>query len=267
MYSRKIVDETFRLKAQGLTDKAIAAQCGVSVQAIRHWRYGNRRSPATEARRADRTMYCPRCSDGSLNNEAYAYVLGAYLGDGHITKGRRGVYALSIFYDDNYPQLISYCMAAVEAVFPVGVFRVKRPGCTEIKAYSKHWTCAFPQHGPGKKHERAITLEPWQQDIVNVQPEALIRGLMHSDGCRVSNRIRKKRPDGETEYYEYPRYHFTNVSYDIIGLFTDALDRLDIAWTVHVNKRRDPRHRDAHIVSISRKDAVAKMERIVGPKY
>jgi hypothetical protein len=26
---------------------------------------------------------------------------------------------------------------------------------------------AFPQHGPGRKHERPIVLEPWQLEIVD----------------------------------------------------------------------------------------------------
>ena len=28
----------------------------------------------------------------------------------------------------------------------------------------KHWPCLFPQHGPGRKHERPIVLEDWQRD-------------------------------------------------------------------------------------------------------
>lgn len=30
-----------------------------------------------------------------------------------------------------------------------------------------YWAHLFPQHGPGKKHERLIALEPWQQTIVD----------------------------------------------------------------------------------------------------
>ena len=203
-----------------------------------------------------------------MNEEAYAYLLGAYLGDGHITesKPKPGLYALAIFYDNVYPQLIVYCQAAIEALFPVKTCLVERPGCTEIKAYSKHWPCVFPQPGPGKKHERPIVLEPRQQRIVDEHPEALIRGLIHSDGCRVINRIRKKRSASEVKYYEYPRYHFTNASKDIIDILTRALDELSIAWKIHVSKR-EPVHKDAYIVSISRRDAVARMDSFVGPKY
>lgn len=267
MYSREVVDKSLKLRSLGWTQQNIAFACGVSQKAVSHWLNGTRRTPTTEARRADRTTYCPRRSSGIINEEAYAYLLGAYLGDGHITenKHRPGLYTLWICYDNKYSQLIAYCEAAVETIFPVKAFRAKRPGCTAIKACSKHWTCVFPQHGSGKKHERPITLEPWQQDIVDKHPEALIRGLIHSAGCRAINRIPKKRPGGETEYYEYPRYHFTNTSTDIIDILTHALDRLNIDWKVHVHKR-EPRHRDAYIVSISRKKAVATMERIVGPK-
>ncbi|MFE3457187.1 transcriptional regulator [Nocardiopsis aegyptia] len=266
MYSRKIVDESFRLKAQGLTDKAIAAQCGVSVQAIRHWRYGNRRSAATEARRADRTMYCPRCTDAPLKAEAYAYLLGLYLGDGYIGAISKGVDYLTIACCDTWPGLIEECAAAIATVFPVSVFRVRRQGCTEVKATSKHWRCVIPQHGKGHKHSRLIELEPWQQKIVDEQPEAFVRGLIHADGCRLINRIRKKLPENGEQFYEYPRYQFVNTSTDIIDLLTGALDRLDIAWKSHIRKL-EPRYRDTTVVSVSRKEAVARMDSFVGPKY
>lgn len=92
------------------------------------------------------------------------YLLGLYLGDGHITLGRRGVSALSISCCDDWPGLADEAEHAMIAVMPAaGVFRVARQGCHEIKSTSKHWTCVFPQHGPGRKHERRIELEPWQQ--------------------------------------------------------------------------------------------------------
>ncbi|WP_150253246.1 helix-turn-helix domain-containing protein [Nocardiopsis deserti] len=263
MYSRDVVDETFRLKALGLTDKAIATQCGVSVRAIRHWRYGNRRAPATEARRQDRTTYCPRCYGAQLDDEAYAYLLGLYLGDGHITASRRDVYVLWVFCDNKYPGLIDACTKSMETVFPVGSFLVSKDGCTAVKAASKHWLCLFPQHGPGHKHSRRIVLETWQQKIVHDRPEPFIRGLVHSDGCRVLNRIRKR--SRKDEYYEYPRYHFSNTSQDIVNLFTSSLDQLSIPWTSHI--QHQPPFKDKTAISVSRKEAVARMDAFVGPKY
>jgi hypothetical protein len=32
----------------------------------------------------------------------------------------------------------------------------------DVSSYWKHWPCLFPQHGPGRKHERRIALVPWQ---------------------------------------------------------------------------------------------------------
>jgi hypothetical protein len=49
---------------------------------------------------------------------------------------------------------------------------------------------------------------------------------------------------------------FTNNSTDIRGIFCDACDRLDIAWTCPYWKT----------VSVARRDSVARMDRFVGPK-
>ena len=42
-----------------------------------------------------------------------------------------------------------------------------RSSCT---CTAPHMSCLFPQHGPGKKHSRRITLEDWQQTIVAAGP-------------------------------------------------------------------------------------------------
>lgn len=85
-------------------------------------------------------------------------------------------------------------------------------------------------HGPGKKHERRIALEPWQQAIVDAHPWQFTRGLIHSDGCRITNWT-TRIVAGERKRYEHPRYFFTNVSDDIRRLFTDTCDKLGVQWT------------------------------------
>ena len=77
-------------------------------------------------------------------------------------------------------------------------------------AHSSHLTCLFPQHGDGKKHERRILLEPWQQALVDAAPWAFLRGCIRSDGCVFINR---------TGRYEYLSYDFKNLSADILDLF------------------------------------------------
>ena len=76
----------------------------------------------------------------------------------------------------------------------------------------------------------------------------IILGLIHSDGCRVVANDRGVRSI---------RYHFSNRSEDIIGLFTAALDPLDIHWTRSTK----------YIVSIYRKADTARLDEFVGPKY
>ena len=136
------------------------------------------------------------------------------------------------------------------------VFRVARTGCREVKCWSKHWPCLFPQHGPGKKHNRTIELVPWQQEIVTRCPGAFIRGLFHSDGCRSTNRVRRKLAGGD-RWYEYPRYFFSNESADIIGLCGQALDQVGVSW----------RMARPNVLSGARRESVARMDELAGPTY
>ncbi|WP_308167529.1 transcriptional regulator [Catellatospora tritici] len=183
----------------------------------------------------------------------YAYLLGMYLGDGYPVRSAR-VPVLKISCADVYPAIMDECeqaMLAVLAVLARSVSRVHAAGCTVLQSMAKHWPCLFPQSGPGRKHERPIVLEPWQEEIVAAHPGAFVRGLFHSDGCRTTNRIVKAG-----RVYLYPRYLFANESVDILTLCGQALDRLGIAW--RLNRRNS--------LSVARRDAVARLDRHVGPK-
>jgi hypothetical protein len=141
-------------------------------------------------------------------------------------------------------------------IHPAGqVWHVSAPGVVVVQSNWKHWPCLFPQHGPGRKHERAIVLEPWQREIAQAFPADLLRGLFHSDGCRVSNwATRVVR--GERRRYDYPRWQFVNASEDILGVCTWALDLVEVAW-----RRSGPR-----TVSVSRREAVAALDGLIGLK-
>jgi hypothetical protein len=133
---------------------------------------------------------------------------------------------------------------------------VQRIGCTEVKGYSRHWPCLFPQHGPGRKHLRKILLAEWQQIIVERYAGEFARGLFHSDGYRGVNRVRRTRGNCD-HWYEYPRYLFVNESADIIGLCGQTLDRLAVEW----------RFSKPNTISVAKRDAVARLDKFVGPKY
>lgn len=250
-------ERALALVAQGRSLNAVSKEMGVSRYAIRSWQ--TRIEPLNPA-----GMPCPRCQDTPRTPDApaaYARLLGLYLGDGCISAHRRGVYVMRIVLDNAWPGIIDECEAALRAVRPDNsVFRVRKQGCVAVTGTSRHWPCLFPQHGPGMKHTRTIALEPWQQTIVDEHPWELIRGLVHSDGCRIINWTTRMIA-GERKRYEYPRYFFTNKSDDIRKLFTDTLDRVGVEWTV-LTRRGVPVD-----ISVARKASVALMDLHVGPKY
>ncbi|MFI2376625.1 transcriptional regulator [Streptomyces sp. NPDC018964] len=257
MYDMGTRKRALTLVAQGRSLNSVSKETGVSRYAIRSWQ--TRIEPLKPA-----GMSCPRCQDVPSSPEdpaAYAYLLGLYLGDGCISTHRRGVYVMRITLDNAWPGIIDECEAALRAARPDNsVCRARRQGCATVTSSSKHWPCLFPQHGPGMKHTRKIALEPWQQVIVDEHPWGFIRGLIHSDGCRITNWT-TRMVAGERKRYEYPRYFFTNTSADIIRLFTDALDRVGVEWTTLA------RGSDPFNISIARKASVALMDLHVGPKY
>jgi len=252
MHPQITVDTARRLSYLDVLDREVAEITAVPIGTIRKWRTGRRRSP-DKAPRAD----CPRCTGRPLDEPAYSYLLGLYLGDGCITHGRRDVYALSIACCDDWPGLLAVAKDAMSAVMPASkVFGVRRIGMTEVKSYSKHWPCLFPQHGPGRKHTRKIELAEWQQAIAERHPGDLARGLFHSDGYRGLNRVRRTW-GGADHWYEYPRYLFTNNSADILWLCGQTLDQLGVAW----------RFSKPNTISVARREAVARLDEFVGPKY
>lgn len=148
----------------------------------------------------------------------------------------------------SYPLLLERCCEAMRAVMPNNrVQIVKAAGYSEVAAYSKHWPCLFPQHGPGPKHSRRIELTDWQGALVEFQPWALLEGLIHSDGCRVINWV-GGRP--------YPRYHFSNASDDIKAIFMAACRLVGV----------DCRPNNARNLSVARGASVALMDRHIARK-
>ncbi|MBV9448380.1 MAG: transcriptional regulator [Streptosporangiaceae bacterium] len=255
MHPQATVDRALQLSAQGLIDREVARLTGVSIGAVQKWRTGRRRARGN--RRTQTSADCPRCHERPLDEPEYAYLLGLYLGDGWLTCSRKGVFAVSIACCDAWPGLAEATKTAMSAVMPISsVFTVQRPGYTEVKSTSKHWLCLFPQHGPGKKHNRKIGLAEWQRAIVDEHPGDFARGLFHSDGWRGVNRVRARLADGD-RWYEYPRYLFINKSQDILLLCGQTLDRLEVAW----------RFSRRNAISVARRDAVARLDEFVGPKY
>jgi hypothetical protein len=241
-----------RLMEMGHRGHVIASLTGVPRSTVAAWRRGEgvaRRHLEATARPGWRPS-APA---------AYSYLLGAYLGDGHIVVFSRRSASLVITLDSSYPAIVAEVHEAIAAVFPgIGVHEYLRMGgsVTAVQANHPALPFALPQHGPGKKHARRIILSEWQREVTQAHPNELLRGLIHSDGCRSVNRFKTKLPSGRVAEYEYPRYFFSNLSADIRAIFCEHCELLGIRWT-----QSNPRN-----ISVSHRKSVALLDQFIGPK-
>jgi hypothetical protein len=250
MHPQDVYVEARALLDRGMSINAVAGTVGVPRATVGYWRrtVGTRPRPVP----VDSNWRPP-------DAQAYAYLLGIYLGDGNlIVRGRSA--DLRITLDLAHPGIVDEASAAVLAtVQEINLCRydwAHRGRVVLLQATSSIWPYAFPQHGPGKKHLRPIHLKPWQAEITRTHPRELIRGLIHSDGCRCVNRFKTKLPSGRVAAYAYVRYFFSNLSEDIKDIFCSHCDLLGIAWS-----RANPRY-----VSVHDRRSVAILDRFVGPK-
>jgi hypothetical protein len=249
------VESALRDSDAGMRDVDNAAKHGVAIKTIRRWRrlYQRRGLPRGQAHTS---VACPVCAGADLDQEAYAELLGWYLGDGHISSGRRGVFNLHVYNDLRYSGDNHRLAELMARVKPGGRPHTRVvPGCLITTTSWTLWPCLFPQHGPGRKHDRPIVLADWQRRIVEAHPGPFLRGLFHSDGCRTMNSTRRLVA-GQLKRYEYPRWQFVNSSADIRELCCWALDLVGVAW----------RQSNARVISVSRRDAVARLDELIGPK-
>ncbi len=227
------------LLASGLADRNVAAASGVSQNTVGRWR---RSWPPIAIR------WRP------AHEPSYAYLLGLYLGDGCLSVIRGGV-TLRVTLDLGYPGIIDDCRCAMVLSMPKhrpSIVACSRGAAVQVQVCGKLWLHAFPQHGPGHKHERRIELELWQQEIVARHPGEFVRGLIHSDGCRTINRFKTTLPSGRVAEYAYARYFFSNLSADIRGLFCATCDQLGVRWTLS-----NPRN-----VSVAHRKSVAVLDEL-----
>ena len=185
----------------------------------------------------------------------YVYLLGLYLGDGNLSYSGRS-YQLRITLDSRYPAIIAAAESAVREIVPHGRVHVRpRSGAQIVEAGWKDWPRLLPQHGRGPKHTRAIVLAAWQSALVDAHPDDFLRGLVHSDGCRVINRFTVELVSGRREY-AYPRYFFTNKSSHIRGLFCEYCEQLGVHWT-------RSNHRT---ISVADRRSVQQLDSFIGAK-
>lgn len=237
------------LLGQGRTALDVARQTGIPRSTIRYWQVHGRHEPAALRRH---TWPCGISLD-QFDGPTYAYLLGMYLGDGCIsTEG--GTHRLRIFTDSRQPAIAAECAASIRRMLPFKepvLYKRAESQCVEISAYWLHWPCAFPQHGPGRKHLRPIVLTSEQRRIVFASPKSFLRGLIHSDGTRFVA-VEKKG----SSVRHAPRHEFSNRSEGILRLFMEACEAVEVRYTRPSVKQ----------VAIYRQASVAKLDEFVGPK-
>lgn len=247
--STTVVTSATDLIGTGLSDYEIARRTGASRSSVQRWRI---QGPPHRERATQFASWRPPAAG------PYSYLFGIYLGDGYVSKAAHSP-VLEISLDARYPGIAMECQAAIERVADTGARIYRRTGdqrgFIRLTAGSSLWPFAFPQHGPGKKHERQIVLASWQQRIVDLHPQQFIRGLLHSDGSRCVNRFNVDLSSGSRQY-AYVRYFFTNRSIDIQRLFSASCDRLGIRWTRSSSKS----------ISVAERRSVALLDSFVGPK-
>jgi hypothetical protein len=253
MHPPQIRAEALALVEAGLNDCEISRRMGIPRSTVRDWRRPIY-VPRNELPLLPET--CPRCWQPAkpmrFTSEDYAELLGFYLGDGCISDLRR-TQRLRIALDTKYPGIIESARSLLDRCFPenpVDVIPYHDGACVNVSVYSSHLGCVLPQHGPGKKHERRIVLEAWQQGIIDGDPWAFIRACIWTDGCAFINR---------TGPYEYLSYDFNNRSKDIVDLLARACVRVGVRYRLTGTERR-------WSVRINRRASVALMQKHVGTK-
>jgi hypothetical protein len=207
------------LARTGLTNGEVAHEVGVPKGTVGYWVHMDR-ARLGELPGRDKHN-CFRCEGQPVARASYNYLLGLYLGDGHISMLAR-TERLRLMLDAKYPRIVEDAAALLARFVPrnrVGRQVVHDGHMVTLHAYHGHWTCLFPQHGPGKKHDREIVLEDWQSAALKAAPWPFLRGCIRSDGCVYINR---------TGRYEYESYDFANLSRGILELFASKCDRVGV---------------------------------------
>jgi len=250
VYSQEVRRAALGLLKTGRSLNSVSLELGISRFAIREWRdRGLEPRPAAQAT-------CFLCGVAGLAAPtSYAALFGFYLGDGCISRTAR-TYVLRVSCDQKQPGIIQDVADSVHEIHRDGrVGRVQAPGCIVVNSYWNHWPCLFPQHGPGRKDQRSLTMVPWQREIVETYPADFLRGLFHSDGSRFTNWTRRPVA-GAMKRYDYPRWQFTNNSVEIRAWCCEALDLIEVPW----------RQSNWKTISVSTRAGVARLDELIGPK-
>jgi hypothetical protein len=189
---------------------------------------------------------------------SYAYLLGAYLGDGYVANTGRS-FQLVITLDAVYPDIIEECRAAIVLSLPAAR-PCARPHAVHrsvrVEAGSKLWPDLFPQMGPRAQARAPDRPSPLAARDRRGPPLALraradpLRRLSNRQPLQDAAAVRARgRVRLSAVLLQQPLE-------DIRRLFCESCERLGLRWT-------QSNHRN---ISVSHRTSVALLDENVGPR-
>src|SRR5262245_10607439 len=106
VYSLADVDRVLALVDSGLSDRAVAGATGIPRTTVQHWRRTRR----------DLRVRVPPTDWTPPDVESYCYVLGLYLGDGHLAPGKTSG-SVRLYLDELYGEIIAAARGNLEVTF------------------------------------------------------------------------------------------------------------------------------------------------------
>lgn len=209
-----------------LSDYKVSELLGIRRPSIQRWRHEYKKFSENFLSNVGRQgKPKPVINKKEIPSKSYAYLLGMYLGDGHITQGKGKKHAILVITqnldDDIAINDIKRHMANIFSYVTPYVHKKKNANACDIRiGCNQNVLPLFPQHGRGAKHKRKIELTNWQKDHIRKEPWAFIKGLLHSDGSKFYNKCNKTWT-----------WEFKNKSQDIIDIFKWACDLVDLYYT------------------------------------
>lgn len=241
MYDIKIIQKVLQDFKSGKNKSQLSREYNIPRPTLRYWIKKDTNGESMTQRKSDIPIEYI-IEKIKKNKEMYNYILGIYLGDGHISPNKNS-YKLRIVMDSKYPNLVHETRICLRNFFESPVSVNSREGCKVISVFDKNLPKYFPQHGFGKKHDRKIILSDFQ--IENISYSDLLKGLWLTDG---SYYLRKNK---------YEAYNFTNKSIDIVSIFEKCLNSLSISY------RKRVKNDGIWVIEVAKKSEVNKMKSIV----
>ena len=246
MRTKEEVKQVLLLIANGKNDCEISRLLNIPRSTVKGWRHGEV-PKEKESENLNIHEYLEK------RGAAYSYILGEYLGDGHITRTANGrTVKIRIFNDRKYPLINKEIEKNLSILLPLNKVSIYYIGnCSIIYVHSNILPLLFPRSlEPGVKYKRKIFLEEWQLKIVNEYPKEFFKGLIQSDGSRYL--ISKK--------YNHYAYNFSNKSQDIVDYLLLVSRKLNLKPTQTVSKTGVIR------IYFYKREDVAFIDTFIGPK-